>query len=147
MSDDERPRPGRPSKYRPEFNAQAKQLCRLGATDAEIAEFFEVDESTVNRWKLEYPDFCASVKRGKILADAVIADSLYHRAKGYSHDAIKISSVASEIKEVPYIERYPPDTVAAIFWLKNRQPVKWRDKQPDGENDNKLTVVIRDETE
>jgi hypothetical protein len=32
------------------------------------------------------------------------------------------------LNEVPYTERYPPDTAAAIFWLKNRQPKHWRDK-------------------
>ena len=39
---------------------------------------------------------------------------------------------------VPTTKHYPPDTTAAIFWLKNRQKSKWRDKQdheisgPDG---------------
>jgi len=30
---------------------------------------------------------------------------------------------------VPTVKHYPPDTTAAIFWLKNRQPAKWREKQ------------------
>jgi hypothetical protein len=27
----------------------------------------------------------------------------------------------------PYVEHVPPDTTAAIFWLKNRNPAQWRD--------------------
>ena len=27
----------------------------------------------------------------------------------------------------PYVEHVPPDTTAAIFWLKNRDPAHWRD--------------------
>ena len=27
----------------------------------------------------------------------------------------------------PYREHVPPDTTAAIFWLKNRDPARWRD--------------------
>jgi hypothetical protein len=27
----------------------------------------------------------------------------------------------------PYTEHVPPDTTAAIFWLKNRNPSAWRD--------------------
>ena len=27
----------------------------------------------------------------------------------------------------PYREHVPPDTTAAIFWLKNRDPAHWRD--------------------
>jgi hypothetical protein len=29
----------------------------------------------------------------------------------------------------PYVEHVAPDTTAAIFWLKNRRPDLWRDKQ------------------
>ena len=140
---------GRPTEYKPEYCVQVEKLCKLGATDKEIGDFFEVDESTINRWKLEYPEFCESIKKGKIVADAEIAHSLFHRAKGYTHDAIKIFPTGGETKDkegnvikgpllVPYQEHYPPDTVAAIFWLKNRQKDKWRDKQeidhrtPDG---------------
>jgi hypothetical protein len=32
---------GRPSLYRDEFAEQARKLCLLGATDRDLAEFFE----------------------------------------------------------------------------------------------------------
>lgn len=131
---------GRPTDYREEYNLQVEKLCKLGATDAEIADFFEVGESTINNWKLAHPEFLESIKKGKKIADAEIADSLFQRAKGYSHKAVKIFPSGGETEDeqgnkikgpliVPYIEHYPPDTVAAIFWLKNRQKDKWRDKQ------------------
>lgn len=41
---------GRPSKYREEYADQARKLCLLGATDADLASFFEVNEDTVNEW-------------------------------------------------------------------------------------------------
>lgn len=100
--------PGRPTKYQPEMDKQAEKLCRLGATDAEMADFFGVDVSTINRWKVDHSSFCESIKNGKILADAEVANSLYNRAMG-SVD-------------------YPPDTTACIFWLKNRRPSSWRDR-------------------
>lgn len=118
----------RPSKYQPEFAEQALKLCRLGATDKEIAEFFEVAESTINKWKLDHPPFSESLKRGKTLADAEVADRLFKRATGYSHPAVKIFNDGGAPMEVPYTEHYPPDTTAAIFWLKNRRPDVWRDK-------------------
>lgn len=31
---------GRPSSYKPEYAAQAEKLCKLGATDIEVADFF-----------------------------------------------------------------------------------------------------------
>ena len=66
---------------------------------------------------------------GKSRADAGVAASLFHRAKGYSHDAVKIVADAKTGAEhiVPYTEHYPPDTTACIFWLKNRRKNDWRD--------------------
>lgn len=120
---------GRPTSYKPEYCEQAYKLCLLGADDKRIADFFDVAESTLNNWKIEYPEFMESLKAGKEGADAAIAASLYHRAKGYSHEAVKIFNDQGRPLEVPYTEHYPPDTTAAIFWLKNRQPKQWRDKQ------------------
>ena len=120
---------GRPSKYKPEYAELAFKLCLLSATDKDIANFFGVDVATINRWKQSQPEFCESLKRGKEEADAHIADRLYQRAMGYSHPEDKIFQYNGEPVIVPTIKHYPPDTTAAIFWLKNRQRDKWRDKQ------------------
>ncbi len=77
---------GRPTKYKEEYAEQAYKLTMLGFIDAELAEFFEVDESTINNWKHDQPEFLESIKKGKSLADAEVASKLYHRAIGYSHD-------------------------------------------------------------
>ena len=120
---------GRPTKYDSEYNFQVEKLCKLGATDKEIADFFSVDESTINNWKNDYPEFLESIKKGKIEADSNVAHSLYHRATGYSHEDTDIRVVDKEIVETPIIKYYPPDPTAAIFWLKNRRSKEWRDKQ------------------
>ncbi|MBP2643433.1 MAG: terminase [Firmicutes bacterium] len=119
---------GRPSKYKPECNIQAYKLCLLGATDKQLADFFDVEEKTVNNWKEEYPEFLQSIKTGKDEADAAIAESLFHRAKGFSHPEDKIFNDDGTPLIVPTTKHYPPDTAACIFWLKNRQKAQWRDK-------------------
>src|ERR1051325_6581857 len=81
---------GRPTEYKPEYCVQVEKLCKLGATDKELADFFDVTEQTINNWKSEHDEFFESIKRGKVLADAEVANKLYHRAIGYSHDAVKI---------------------------------------------------------
>lgn len=120
---------GRPTEYKDEFNRQAEKLCLLGSTDADLADFFDVTETTINNWKLKHPDFFESIKRGKISADANVASRLYKRAIGYEHDEDKIFNNNGEPLIVPTIKHVQPDTTAAIFWLKNRQPKMWRDKQ------------------
>lgn len=143
---------GRPTDYREEYNEQVEKLCKLGTTDEEIADFFDVHVDTIYEWKSVHPEFSESIKRGKTLADANVADRLYQRATGYSHDAVKIFPDGGKDDQgnkaplvVPYKEHYPPDTAAAIFWLKNRQRKKWRDKIETGFTDgegNDVPVTV-----
>jgi hypothetical protein len=116
----------RPTKYKEEYADQAFKLCLLGATDAEMADFFGVDESTINNWKIKQPEFLESIKKGKLKADAEVADSLHKRAKGYQYDEITYE-MGMETKRVT--KEVSPDTGAAMAWLKNRRPKDWRDKQ------------------
>ena len=120
---------GRPSKYKPEYAKQAEKLAKLGATDRELADFFEVVESTLNLWKIEHPEFSESLKLGKEIPDQRVERSLYQRALGYSHEEVDIRVVNNEIQMTPIIKHYPPDPTSAIFWLKNRKSDNWRDKQ------------------
>ena len=120
---------GRPSEFKEEYVKIAHRMCLLGATDAELADAFDVCETTINAWKLAHIEFSEALKSGKAMADAMVAESLFKRATGYQHPAVKIFNDQGAPLIVDYIERYPPDTTAAIFWLKNRQRATWRDKQ------------------
>jgi hypothetical protein len=119
---------GRKTLYKPEYCEHAYKLTLLGAIDIQLADFFNISVATLNNWKLEYPEFLESLKKGKENADAEIAQALYHRAKGYSHPDLDIKMFNGEIIETPLIKHYPPDTGACMAWLKNRQPNLWRDK-------------------
>jgi len=134
---------GRPSKFKNEYVAQAQKLCKLGATDLEIADFFEVDVRTIYRWKGEHADFCQALKSGKDEADDRVERSLFAGANGYEHDEVDIRVVGGEIVQTPIRKLSPPDTTAAIFWLKNRRPAQWRDKQ-DVEHTGSVVVKASD---
>jgi len=121
---------GRPTLYKPEFATQAAKLCKLGATDDELADFFGVSTRTILRWKAEKEDFCQAIQTAKDEADNRVERSLYQKAVGYEQDAVKIFMPAGASKPAyaPYREKVAPDTAAAIFWLKNRRKEQWRDR-------------------
>lgn len=119
---------GRPPIYRKEFVEQARKLCLLGATDEAIANFFEVSLSCIDKWKVAHPEFLRALKEGKQVADSLVADKLFNRALGYKHKELKVFNNQGEILTFECEKEYPPDTTAAIFWLKNRQPQLWRDR-------------------
>lgn len=137
---------GRPSKYKAEFVAQARKLAALGATDREVAEFFEVDERTLHRWKHQHPAFCQSLKVGKDTADERVEQALYRRAVGFEQDDLHFSAYEGAVTATPFVKRHPPDTTAMIFWLKNRKPELWRDvkaQEVSGPAGEKLIINIK----
>jgi transcriptional regulator with XRE-family HTH domain len=142
---------GRPSKFDEGYSASfpdlARKLAMLGAKDSEIAEVFGVSESTLNLWKTKHQDLSESLKAGKLIADAEVADRLFQRALGYEHEDVDIRVVDKEIVQTPIRKYYPPDTTAAIFWLKNRQKQQWRDKVETGITDSEGKDVPLDPVE
>lgn len=113
--------------FRDKYIEQAYKLTLLGATDKELADFFDVTETTINNWKLQVPEFFESIKKGKNPADSNVAERLYLRAMGYEHPETKVFCHDGDIVTHEVIKHYPPETAAIAFWLKNRQPKKFRD--------------------
>lgn len=139
----DKPKAGRPTRYKTEYDEQAFNYCLLGATDVQLAEFFGVTEKTIANWKNAHPTFIQSLKEGKAAADSKVANSLYQRALGYSHPDVHISNYQGEITITPIIKHYAPDTTACIFWLKNRDKVNWRDRhEVTGEDGGALAFRV-----
>ena len=111
---------GAPSKYQAKYAKLAALACQAGCTDQEVADLIGVSQKTINRWKLQHVEFVTALKSGKAPADERVVQSLYQRALGYDHNG----------------KHYPPDVTACIFWLKNRCPEEWRDRQ-----DQRHTIV------
>lgn len=158
---------GAPTEYKPEYCTQVEKLCKLGATDKEIADFFEVVESTINNWKIAHPEFLESIKKGKIIADAEVAHSLHKRAIGYQYDEVTYEKIGpgddkvevseqgmESVKQDLYKKKVvtkevPPDVAAQNIWLKNRRgrvekgAQRWADKVETGFTDvNGEDVVV-----
>jgi len=100
---------GRKSDFRPEYILIAKACARFGAIEDEIANELNIGPATLDRWKQKYPEFRCALKAGKEASDDRVERSLYQLAIGWNGQ--------------------PPNTTAAIFWLKNRRPDRWRDVQ------------------
>ena len=133
---------GRPSLVNvSEVDKKAIEIIAAeGYTDKQLAEMLCVTEQTINNYKIKYPEFFEALKRGKDIADAKVEIALFQRALGYSHPDVHISNNKGEISITPIIKHYPPDPTSMIFWLKNRQKDRWRDKQ-EIETTNKTIAI------
>ena len=78
--------------------------ARDGLTDEQIAHNMSINVSTLYDWKKKYNEISEALKKGKEVVDYLVENALLKNALG-------------------------GDTTAQIFWLKNRRPDIWRDKQ------------------
>ncbi|KKM64026.1 hypothetical protein LCGC14_1505610, partial [marine sediment metagenome] len=131
---------GQPTKFTSINLAEVTHYAQSGYTDEELARIFDVTRTTIGNWKNSYPEFFDTLKSGKLIADSKVEASLYQRACGYSHPEVHISNYQGKITKTPIIKHYPPDPTSMIFWLKNRQKDKWRDKQ-ELELSGELTIM------
>jgi transcriptional regulator with XRE-family HTH domain len=100
--------------------------ARDGLTDEQIAHNMGISRSTLAEWKKKHSDISDALKKGKEVIDRQVENALLKKALGYRYDEV----VYEDGKEVRRITKeVQPDTTALIFWLKNRKPAEWRDKQ------------------
>lgn len=78
-------------------------FARNGLSDEDIAHNCGIGKTALYEWKNRFPEIADALKTSKQAADAIIENALYEKAK-------------------------KGDVTAMIFWLKNRQPERWRDK-------------------
>lgn len=118
------------SKYKPEYDTLAFNYCSLGADDVKLGELFNVTKTTINNWKNDHPTFFDSLKRGKGAHDSIrVEDSLLKRALGYEWTEEKQEDGTNGSKTTTVNKHVPGDATSMIFWLKNRDPNRWREKQ------------------
>lgn len=109
---------GRPTKYDGKKHPElAFWMAQAGLTDIQIAKELHIAEKTLYTWKKEHPGFLQAIKRGKQTPDEEVEAALLRKAKGFKYTAGREEKVAL------------PDTLACIFWLKNRRPNLWRDRR------------------
>lgn len=105
-----------------------------GATMRQIADEMDVALSTVYKWMDEHAEFSDALSEGRQQTDLRVERSLYERAMGgKSRETKKVIEFVDGqpvVRRIEEVEReYAPDTTACIFWLKNRNPALWRDRQ------------------
>lgn len=129
--------------------------ARDGLTDEQIAKNIGISRKTLIEWKQRFSDIRDTLKKGKEVIDRVVENALLKKALGYNAEVRKTFKVkiteydevtGRKIKEHEELKtavdevHIPADTVAQIFWLKNRKPAEWREKvteiQADGSGDD-----------
>jgi len=130
---------GRPSKFDPSQLKIIEKLCRLGATDKDLAEALEVNISTIYEWKNNFSEFSDTLKENKAIANSLVEQALFKRAMGAKVNEVKVVNNILEDTE----KEYPPDVGACVVWLSNRDPKRWhKDGQSEqGNNEQPISKI------
>ena len=114
----------------PEGLLKLEGWARDGLTDEQIAQKIGIHSDTLNEWKKKYSDISDTLKRGKEVVDLRVENALLKRALGYEYEEVSEKYESGTLTEKKVTKKQVvPDTTAQIFWLKNRRPDKWKDKQ------------------
>jgi hypothetical protein len=118
---------GPKSRFNDKIKETIIRLLKDGKIEEEVADIVGVSPKTISNWKGKNIELLHAVRESKLVADDLVEASLFRRAVGWKHLA--------------------PDTTAAMFWLRNRQPERWREKT-EGDvlvNNNVTVQALTDE--
>jgi len=117
-------------------------MCKLGATDLDLADCFGVSGTTITTWCATHEEFAEAVHVAKGEFDEKVQRSLAIRAVGYYYEAEKIFMHEGQPVIVPTRVHVPADVAAARLWLTARK--RWADpdhpESPNGNVTNNITV-------
>ena len=113
----------------PEGLLKLEAWARDGLTDEQIAANAGIATATLYDWTQRHPEVSEALKKGKEVVDVQVENALLKRALGYTYTETKKERTAEGVRTTTTIKEVVPDTTAQIFWLKNRRPDRWRDKQ------------------
>ena len=119
-------RRGRPSLYRPEHCALARQHCQKGASNDALACLLGVAPRSIDNWIARMPEFAAAVREGRAAAEAAAMQALFRRAMGYQETVERIVCSGHGYTSVTYTRHHLPEVRACKRWLCLRRPQNWR---------------------
>ncbi|MEK3995935.1 helix-turn-helix domain-containing protein [Psychrobacillus sp. FSL K6-2365] len=110
--------------------AQITKWAEEGLINKQLASKIGINVATLYEWQDRFPDFADAIKKGKKVIDDQVENSLLKRALGYRYEEETWGK--NHLGEMVLIKRVvklqAPDVTSQIFWLKNRQPERWRER-------------------
>jgi transcriptional regulator with XRE-family HTH domain len=115
------------------FNEIEHWLVEDGLNQKEIAKRLGISKTSMEKYKIDHPDFASLLKRGRTDQVKEVANALYKSATGYYYTVDEVHKVklpeGGESLQVLQVQKFKgPDTAAMCFFLKNKDRKNWSDQ-------------------
>ncbi len=128
--------------YSPDVYKAIAELLKYGYNFAQIAQQLQLTEKKLNLWLRRYPDLAELMRCVTDPIDNQVEAALLKRALGYEQQEVycedivdkKSGEVLEELKRKTVIKQVPPDVRAAMAWLQNRRPQRWKSTAQEADN-------------
>jgi hypothetical protein len=118
---------GRPTKYKAEYAETAQKLCaRLGFTDEQLADWFDVTVSTIHLWRLKHVEFSEACRAGKAETDDLVERSTVQHINGYY---VEVEELDRHGQKQTLRKWIPGNAHAGMKWLAARRPSVYREQK------------------
>ena len=118
--------------------------AKSGLSDKQIAHNMGVAYSTFREWAKLSSALSAVLSKNKEVADFEVENACFKAAKGYYYTTEVDEEVIDKSGRIVKLHKtlkywMPPNATLVKFWLKNRQPDKWKE--------NRIEVEQQEEAE
>jgi len=117
--------------------------ARDGLSNEQIAKKIGVSRSTLQAWKVDFPDFSDALARGREPYDVEVENAMHDLCLGYTAKVrktfklrhVEYNDLGHKVREWETLEtgidevHVPANVNAQKFWLANRRPDVWRERR------------------
>lgn len=117
--------------------------ARDGLSNDQIAKKIGVSRSTLQAWKVDFPDFSDALARGREPYDVEVENAMHDLCLGYTAKVrktfklrhVEFDDHGHKVREWETLEtgidevHVPANVNAQKFWLANRRPDVWRERR------------------
>lgn len=123
--------------------AQIREWTEIGLIGKQIAQNIGINHTTLYEWMSKFPELAETIRSGRKVIDEQVENSLLKRALGYQYEEeIWGKNNVGEMVLVKRVVKFQAsDVKAQIFWLKNRQPERWRERV-EFKNEHEGTIIV-----
>lgn len=134
-------------KYSEELTEKICKHLKKGNTVTTTCQAVGIHKDTFYDWMKKKSDFSDAIKKAQSIADKKVENALFKMATGTfkyeerHYESIYIDKIKPGTLKKTIKKTLAPNITAQIFYLKNRQPDEWMDKQ-DIEHSGDLNIKV-----